>query len=303
MNETQQPVRRRRRRRRRNYTPLIILLAVVLVGLIVLAVCMMAGDKDPEPTTAQTVTTTQPVQITEPTEPITEPTKPIPVTPEEKIAAFAAEHGLSVEDYPEKLVELLTKNPETEEYVLNYPLEYGKDHEIDISGYADYEGVPLFIQWDKQWGYIDYAGNQAGLSGCGPTTLAMIAYYFTRDPQMTPAYMMEFAEANGYAYSGAGTQWTLFGQGAEKLGLTERECTSEEIGSEAMLARILNSGKLIVANMGPGVFTEYGHYLVIVGYEDGKFKVNDPNSYERSEKLWEFEEFSDQIKMMWAIGA
>jgi hypothetical protein len=149
----------------------------------------------------------------------------------------------------------------------------------------------------------DYAGNQAGLSGCGPTSLAMIAYYFTRNPEMTPAYMMEFAEANRYAYSGAGTQWTLFGQGAEKLGLSERECTSEEIGSEAMLARILNSGKLIVANMGPGVFTEYGHYLVIVGYEDGKFKINDPNSYEKSEKLWEFEEFSDQIKMMWAIGA
>lgn len=302
MNEIHQPVRPHRRRR--NYKPLILLLAVVLVGLIILAVCLMAGSKkeDPPEPTKQTVTTVPTQPTTEPTQP-TEPTKPIPVTPEEKIAAFAEEHGLTMEDYPEKLVELLTKNPETEEYVLNYPLEYGKDHEIDISGYADYEGVPLFIQWDKQWGYIDYAGNQAGLSGCGPTSLAMIAYYFTRNPEMTPAYMMEFAEANRYAYSGAGTQWTLFGQGAEKLGLSERECTSEEIGSEAMLARILNSGKLIVANMGPGVFTEYGHYLVIVGYEDGKFKINDPNSYEKSEKLWEFEEFSDQIKMMWAIGA
>lgn len=302
MTETTQP--NRPHRRRRNYKPLILLLAVVLVGLIILAVCLMAGSKkeDPPEPTKQTVTTVPTQPTTEPTQP-TEPTKPIPVTPEEKIAAFAAEHGLTMEDYPEKLVELLTKNPETEEYVLNYPLEYGKDHEIDISGYADYEGVPLFIQWDKQWGYIDYAGNQAGLSGCGPTSLAMIAYYFTRNPEMTPAYMMEFAEANRYAYSGAGTQWTLFGQGAEKLGLSERECTSEEIGSEAMLARILNSGKLIVANMGPGVFTEYGHYLVIVGYEDGKFKINDPNSYEKSEKLWEFEEFSDQIKMMWAIGA
>ncbi len=302
MTETTQQVRPRRQRR--NYKLLIVLLAVVLMGMIILAVCLMAGSKkdDPPAPTEQTVMTVPTQPTTEPTQP-TEPTKPIPVTPEEKIAAFAEEHGLTMEDYPEKLVELLTKNPETEEYVLNYPLEYGKDHEIDISDYADYEGVPLFIQWDKQWGYIDYAGNQAGLSGCGPTSLAMIAYYFTRNPEMTPAYMMEFAEANRYAYSGAGTQWTLFGQGAEKLGLSERECTSEEIRSEAMLARILNSGKLIVANMGPGVFTENGHYLVIVGYEDGKFKINDPNSYEKSQKLWEFEEFSDQIKMMWAIGA
>ena len=67
------------------------------------------------------------------------------------------------------------------------------------------------------------------------------------------------------------------------------------------LADILNSGRVIVAHMGPGVFTEIGHYIVIAGYEDGKFRVNDPNSYVNSEKLWEFEEFSNQIKMMWSF--
>ena len=308
MTETTQPVpvRRRRRRRRRNYKPLILLLALVLIGLVIWGICLLAGSKKddpPEPTvpavtTAPTQTTTQPPEptIPEPTEP------PRELTPEEKIAAFAAEHGLTMEDYPEKLVLMLTRNPETEEYVLNYPLEYGKEHEIDISGYKDYEGVPLFIQWDKQWGYIDYVGNQAGLSGCGPTCLSMIAYHYTRDPSMTPAYMMEYAEKNHYGVAGSGTQWSLFGQGAEKLGLTERECTSEEIESEAKLAKILNSGKLIVANVGPGVFTEIGHYIVLVGYEDGKFQINDPNSYANSAKMWEFEEFSDQIKMMWAIS-
>ena len=125
----------------------------------------------------------------------TAPTEPL--TPMEELELFALEHDLTLADYPEKILELYERNPEAREFCMNYPLEYGKEHEIDISGYADYEGVPLFIQWDKQWGYKDYIGSVGGLSACGPTSLSMIMYYFTRDPEMTPAYMMEFAEKNG----------------------------------------------------------------------------------------------------------
>lgn len=312
MNDVQRPVRRRRRRRRRkNYRPLIllaaaVLLAAVLIGLLVWGVSLLFRGDEPEDTQPSQTHQTQATEpSTQPSEaPTTQPTETVPpdTSPEGIIEEFAAQHGLSLSDYPDKLIELLGRNPEAEEFVLNYPLEYGKDHEIDISGYADYEGVPLFIQWDKQWGYIDYVGNLAGLSACGPTCLSMVTYYFTRDPAMTPAYMMEFSEANGYGKAGSGTFWSLFGQGAAKLGLTVKELTAEQIASEEKIAKVLESGKLIVVNVAPGVFTEVGHYLVIVGYEDGKFRVNDPNSYANSEKLWEFEEFADQIKMMWSFS-
>ena len=310
MNEVQQPVRRRRRRRRRkNYRPLIllaaaVLLAVALIILLIWGVGLMLKGDEPEQTEPQQTQQTLPSEepTTGPTLPEPTETEPPDTSPEGIIQEFAAQHGLSLSDYPDKLIELLGRNPEAEEFVLNYPLEYGKDHEIDISGYADYEGVPLFIQWDKQWGYIDYVGNLAGLSACGPTCLSMVTYYFTRDPAMTPAYMMEFSEANGYGKAGSGTFWSLFGQGAAKLGLTVKELTAEQIASEEKIAKVLDSGKLIVMNVSPGVFTEVGHYLLIVGYEDGKFRVNDPNSYANSEKLWEFEEFSDQIKMMWSFS-
>lgn len=255
-------------------------------------------------------TETQPTE-TKPTE--TNPAEPQPSDPDEPsdplvaaaqtVSAFAAQHGLTLDDYPQKLVELLARNPETEEYVLNYPLEYGKDHPIDISGHADDEGVPLFIQWDEQWGYLDYTGNVAGLTACGPTSMAMVMYHFTRDPKYTPAYMMEFAESNSsYAVDGYGTQWAFFKLGGRELGLDVRELTSEQIRSEQKIASVLSSGRVIVMNVSPGVFTTVGHYLLVVGYEDGKFRVNDPNSRINSEKLWEFEEFADQIKMMWSYS-
>lgn len=301
MNEIQRPVRRRRRRRRRSrLLPMAVLLVILFIGVIVWAVGTQPAQPDQtEP--VHTQTTEAPAPSTQPAEP--EPTEPPVLTARDKIAAFAAGHGLSVEDYPEKLIELLERNPETEEFVLNYPLEYGKEHEIDISGYADEAGVPLFIQWDAQWGYRDYFGNVAGINGCGPTALSMVAYYFTRNSAYTPAYMMEFAEANGYGHKGQGTFWALFGQGGKKLGLTVKELTAEEIGSEQRIAAHLEKGELVVVNAAPGVFTEIGHYLVITDYVDGKFKINDPNSRENSEKLWDFDAFDGAVYMMWAFSA
>lgn len=306
MNQPVRPVHRRRRRRRLRpqFVLTVFVLTAILIGLIVL--CVKITSKPEAPEVTQPVITTEPVTTTEPTtEPVTEPTTTAPtepLTPMEELELFASQNDLTLEDYPEKILELYERNPEAREYCMNYPLEYGKEHEIDISGYADYEGVPLFIQWDKQWGYKDYIGSVGGLSACGPTCLSMVTYYFTRDPEMTPAYMMDFAEENGYGLKGAGTQWSLFKEGAKKLGLDMKELTSEQMKSEKQIARVLESGRIIVMNVKPGVFTTVGHYMLVVGYEDGKFKLNDPNSPNNSEQLWDFDTFDQDIKIMWSFS-
>ena len=301
MEQTRQypPVRRRRRRRRRLNYRFVILMAV-LAALLILGISAAIGKKPEQPAPTEPPATQAPTQA--PTEaPTVPPTEP--PTDEEIIGQFAAQHGLTLEDYPEKLIELYKRNPEAREFVLNYPLEYGKEQKIDISDQIDDPGVPLFIQWDSRWGYKDYVGSIGGLAACGPTCMAMAVFHFTRDPAMTPAYMMDFAASNRkYANEQVITLWAFMKDGAKELGLQSRELTAEELASESKIASMLDSGKLVVASMGPGVFTEQGHFILLVGYEDGKFRVNDPNSYEKSEKLWAFSEFSDQIKMMWALS-
>lgn len=307
MPQTKTPVRRRHRRRLRpQFIITIVVLSAILIGLIALCISIVNKPDQPEPeVTEQSQTQSQPV-TTVPTEPLTEPTTTEaptePLTPMEELELFASEHGFTLEDYPEKILELYERNPEAREYCMNYPLEYGKEHEIDISGYADYEGVPLFIQWDKQWGYKDYIGSVGGLAACGPTCLSMVTYYFTRDPEMTPAYMMEFAEENEYGIKGGGTQWSLFKLGAKKLGLDMKELNADQMTNEAYLASVLNSGRIIVMNVKPGIFTTVGHYMLVVGYEDGKFRLNDPNSPANSAKLWDLEEFDQDIKIMWSFS-
>ena len=251
-------------------------------------------------TKPSTQTTTKPGNPSDSDEPEKDAAR---IAAENKITAFAAQHGYTLADYPEKIIDLLARKPETEEYVLNYPLEYGKPHAIDISGHANDEGVPLFIQWDKQWGYLDYTGSVAGLAACGPTCMSMIMYHFTRDPMYTPAYMMKFAESNpSWAVKGYGTQWAFFKEGGKALGLDVKELNSDQMKSEKQIAKVLESGRIIVMNVKPGIFTTVGHYMLVVGYEDGKFRVNDPNSPTNSETLWEFEQFSDQIRMMWSFA-
>ena len=214
---------------------------------------------------------------------------------EQTVKAFAEEHHISYGRYPEDLIELLEINPETEEFVLNYP--FREDTDMDLSGYSR-ETVPLFLQWDPMWGYEKYGSGCIGQTGCGPTCLAMAGYYLTGDESMNPKDVAVFAEENGYYAAGYGSSWTLISQGAQKLGLTAEELP---LVKGKMVDAVENGNPVILA-LGKGDFTSSGHYIVLTGWEDGAFRVNDPNSRIRSEKLWTYEELEHQIRNIWAIG-
>lgn len=212
-----------------------------------------------------------------------------------KVKKYAEEQGISYSEYPESLIELLERNPETEEFVLNYP--FREALEIDLSTYDLTQGVPLFMQWDPRWGYIKYGSDVAGITGCGPMCLAMAGYYVTGDEKFSPDKMLDFAWAGGYYSSGNGSSWTLISEGGVKLGL---EVTELPLVKKRMVEN-LEAGNPIILAMGKGDFTESGHYIVLVGMEDGKFRVNDPNSRENSSRLWSYEEIEGQIRNIWAI--
>lgn len=212
------------------------------------------------------------------------------------ISAFANANGLSYEDYPESLVYLLMRNPETETFVLEYPLKAHQNVTVDISDYST-ETVPLFMQWDQQWGYLEYGDDVAGLTACGPICLSMAAYYLTGDEAMSPDKIIEFAINNDYCVDGNGSTWTLISEGGVKLGFDVTEIPLDK-------NRIFNNLEVdnpIICVMGPGDFTTTGHFVVMVGCEDGMIRINDPNSYENSEKLWSYEQIENQIRNLWVI--
>ncbi|MBE6949505.1 MAG: hypothetical protein E7456_06630 [Ruminococcaceae bacterium] len=214
---------------------------------------------------------------------------------ERTIEDFAKDHGLSLSDYPQSLIDLLERNPETEDFVLNYPLLKDAKPAFSMEEYIDTSSVPLFMQWDKRWGYTEYGADVLGLTGCGPTCLSMVAVYLLDDTTYDPAYMAEFSIDNGYCVVGNGTAWALMSDGASALGLDVTEIPLDE-------QRIIDNLEVdnpIICIMGPGDFTSTGHFIVMTGYEDGKIVINDPNSRENSEKLWKYDDIKDQIRNLW----
>lgn len=212
-----------------------------------------------------------------------------------RLEKFAAENHLERNEWPEDLLEAAQNNPEMEDFVLHYPLKKNSKPEIDLSEYKNADSVPLLFQWDERWGYTEYAGNMMGLSGCGPTCLSMVSMFLLNDTSYTPQYIAKFSEENGYGVPGSGSSWTLISEGGRKLGLDVVEIPLDK----QRIIRNLEVGNPIICVMGPGDFTTTGHFIVFVGYEDGKIKVNDPNSKTRSETLWDYEQIKNQIKNLW----
>ncbi len=203
--------------------------------------------------------------------------------------------GLNGNEIQADLVSLLESNPETESFVLNYPLKKEQRVKIDLSEYENSKTVPLFMQWDERWGYSSYAGSVMGISGCGPTCLSMVCVYLLNDSKYTPEYVAEFAKEKGYTSNGNGSLWTLISEGGEELGLDVTEIPLDE----NRIIKNLEVGNPIICIMGPGDFTTSGHFIVLTEYQDGKVKVNDPNSKARSEKRWELSEIKGQIRNLW----
>lgn len=216
-----------------------------------------------------------------------------------RLKEFAKQHGLLLSAWPEELVALLERNPETEAFVLNYPLKKDTDFQIDLSEHLNSESVPLLLQWDERWGYMEYAGELMGLSGCGPTCLSMVCIYLLDDAAYTPKFVAEFAKQSGYSVSGSGSSWTLISEGGKTLGLDVTEIPLDE----NRIIRDLKAGDPIICVMGPGFFTSTGHFIVLTGYADGYVTVNDPNSPEKSRQVWKLTEVMEQIKNLWVCKA
>ena len=202
------------------------------------------------------------------------------------------------DQYPEQLIELLENNEETADFVFDYP-EKKDTAPADTVGEVVQGQVPLLLQWDERCGYAFYADDMIAVNGCGPTAIAMVAAGLTGDNTVTPYKVAQFSAGNGYYAGDSGTSWSLMTEGAQQFGIY-----GEEMGlSEDEVFSALENGHPIICSMRPGDFTTTGHFIVLTGVEDGKIRVNDPNSRVRSGKLWDYSRLEYQINNLWVYTA
>lgn len=216
----------------------------------------------------------------------------------ETAPAGSLSSAMDTDSITEALTELAENNAEAADFVADYPNRQNYlGQSIDLTSDVLIGQVPLFLQWDKRWGYESYGNSIIGLAGCGPTCLSMAYVYFTRNLNGTPREIASYCEQNGY-YTESGTSWSLWTEGLSALGLSGKELPL----SENSIKKALDQGKLIVCSMRPGDFTTSGHYILLYDYDDTGFYIKDPNRVSNSSRTWDYATLSPQIKNLWVIS-
>jgi hypothetical protein len=159
---------------------------------------------------------------------------------------------------------------------------------LDFSGVSFKDGateVVYYNQADTRWKDISYGKTGTiGRSGCGPTSLSIVVSSLT-DKNVDPVQMSKWAYENGYYCEGVGSYHTLIPDVAKYFGLKVEGCT---INEPQKIVDALAEGKLIIAIMSKGHFTNGGHFIVLRGVTaDKKILVADPVSQNRSEEKWD----------------
>lgn len=218
----------------------------------------------------------------------------------EAIAALAVRDGRAKEiarhpeNYPAAFLDALAKNEEMLDFVLGFPAHSGDAPAESLNESLD--TVPLLLQWDARWGYQTYGESTVAVSGCAPTCVAMVASHLTGDAKITPYAVAQYAAQQGYYVAGTGTSWDLIHTGVQHFGVASDELPL----GEAQINAALDAGQPVICSMLPGDFTTTGHFIVLYARADGGYRVRDPFSRERSEKIWSYDTLSGQIGNLWA---
>ena len=298
-------------------------LGLLIIGIVLVAVLVATGidmlkHKLGTSTPTKTTTKTSSKTSTSTSKTKSTATASKTVTKEEKIKKLEAIKGKlnsqeaerldyiikNIDSYPDTLIDLVARNHETVDFVYSY-----KDREkynnrklsadINSSYYVDGD-VPLFLQWDRRWGYRIYGKEMIGLSGCGPTSLAMVIRHFDSDSTVNPYDVAKYSQDNGYVSADNFTSWKLFETGLSKYGLESQDV----IPVEAKMKKALDDNKILIVSVKPGTFTERGHIIVIKDYnKNGDFLINDPNSIVNTNKTWSFDELKSEIRKIWGVSS
>lgn len=202
------------------------------------------------------------------------------------------------EQYPLELLLSGAGNPEMTDFLYGY---LSSDGSV-TGGFTEDEqpeDYPLFLQWDIRWGYMPYGTNgTVGSSGCGPACLSMAVFYLTGNRECTPDVIAQYSLDEGHYIEGVGTAWALLDNYPTEYGLT----VTHPYLSEENLKAELDKGNVLICSVRPGDFTSEGHFILIYGYDENGFKINDPKCVYRSRLSWTYEQIQDDIKRIWSVG-
>lgn len=148
------------------------------------------------------------------------------------------------------------------------------------------QGLTYYNQADSRWASKLYTstGNKSqtmASSACGPTAAAMVVS--SSKGAILPTTMASLFVDNGYRTANNGTAWACWPFVADYFGFYEYYTTTSDSKMLSYLKTDKNKDGVadyfVVASVGSGLWTTGGHYIVLVGDDEGVITVYDPYLY------------------------
>lgn len=149
-----------------------------------------------------------------------------------------------------------------------------------------YQGLTYYSQADSRWANLMYSsiGDSSQTmksSSCGPTSAAIVVS--SSKGTILPTTMANLAVDNGYRTANNGTAWAYYSFVADYFDFDEYYTTSNfNTAMNYLKTDNDNDGNAdyyIIVSCGSGLFTTGGHYIVLVGNDNGTIQVYDPYLY------------------------
>lgn len=163
-----------------------------------------------------------------------------------------------------------------------------KNHKEYVGSYV------YFNQADEAW---NHSGLSIHSAGCGPSAIAVCITNLT-SKWVTPVDVASWGSQNGY-YSSAGSVHEGIPAMVEHFGL---QCEGAGTDYEKIKAALKN-GNFVIGLMGPGYFTNGGHFITLVEIDqDDKVTVADVGSRRRSQFKYALKDVIGESKVAGAGG-
>lgn len=163
-----------------------------------------------------------------------------------------------------------------------------KNHKEYVGSYV------YFNQADEAW---NHSGLSIHSAGCGPSAIAVCITNLT-SKWVTPVDVASWGSQNGY-YSSAGSVHEGIPAMVEHFGL---QCEGAGTDYEKIKAALKN-GNFVIGLMGPGYFTNGGHFIALVEIDqDDQVTVADVGSRRRSQFKYALKDVIGESKAAGAGG-
>ena len=151
--------------------------------------------------------------------------------------------------------------------------------------------MPQYYQWDSRWRNRKYGVSNLAMSGCVPTSLAMV--FSGLGQEVLPTAVADtISNGGGLNYGGFGTSAKGAADAIKKYGYNYRVLKTKE-----QLVNALRNGESVLATVQQGYFVRSAyatHAVVLSGFDNGKVRALDPYNTNATGKWYNINEIWNQ---------